>query len=56
MMNSPPHPGLMIRDEVLDPLELKVTDAARKLGLSRVTLSRVINGHSGISPGHQLPW
>lgn len=50
MMNSPPHPGLMIRDEVLEALRLNVTDAARKLGMSRVALSRVVNGRAGISP------
>lgn len=50
MMNSPPHPGLMIRDEVLEALRLNVTDAARKLGMSRVALSRIVNGRAGISP------
>ena len=50
MMHSPPHPGLMIKDEVLGALDLNVTDAARKLGMSRVALSRIVNGHAGISP------
>ena len=50
MMKSPPHPGIMLRDEVLVPLELGVTEAARKLGMSRVALSRVVNGRAGISP------
>ncbi|MDQ3143899.1 MAG: HigA family addiction module antitoxin [Pseudomonadota bacterium] len=50
MMKTPPHPGFMIRDEVLDALQLKVTDAARKLGMSRVALSRIVNGRAGISP------
>ena len=50
MMNSPPHPGLLIKDEVLGALGLNVTDAARKLGMSRVALSRIVNGHAGISP------
>jgi addiction module HigA family antidote len=49
-MKSPPHPGLMLRDDVLLPLGLAVTEAARKLSISRVALSRVINGHAGISP------
>ena len=48
-MHSPPHPGLMLRQEVLEPLNLSVSDAARKLGMSRVALSRLLNGHSGIS-------
>lgn len=49
MMKSPPHPGIMLRQEVLEPLNLSVSDAARKLGMSRVALSRLLNGHSGIS-------
>jgi antitoxin HigA-1 len=50
MMKSPPHPGTMLKHDVFDPLELSVSDAARKLGISRVSLSRVLNGHAGISP------
>ena len=50
MMNSFPHPGLMIRDEVIGALGLNVTDAARKLGMSRVALSRIVNARAGISP------
>ena len=40
----------MLRNDVLEPLGLGVTEAARKLGMSRVALSRVVNGHAGISP------
>jgi antitoxin HigA-1 len=50
MMKTPPHPGLMLRDDVLQPLGLGVSQAAQKLGMSRVALSRVINGRAGISP------
>jgi antitoxin HigA-1 len=50
MMKAPPHPGIMLRNDVLAPLGLGVTEAARKLGMSRVALSRVVNGHAGISP------
>ena len=50
MMNAPPHPGLLIKHEVLDSLGLNVTDAASKLGMSRVALSRVVNARAGISP------
>ncbi len=50
MMKNPPHPGLMLRSDVLDPLGLGVTQAAQKLGMSRVALSRVVNGRAGISP------
>jgi addiction module HigA family antidote len=49
-MKSPPHPGLSVRRDCLEPLGLSVTDAARRLGVSRKQLSDVLNGHSGISP------
>jgi addiction module HigA family antidote len=49
-MHSPPHPGLTIRDDVLPALGLNVTQAAAQLGVSRVTFSRMINGHAAISP------
>ena len=48
-MHNPSHPGLIIRDDVLPELQLSVTDAAEQLGVSRVTLSRVINGRSAIT-------
>ncbi|MCY3625218.1 MAG: HigA family addiction module antitoxin [Candidatus Dadabacteria bacterium] len=49
-MNSPPHPGRSIRENCLVPLGLKVTEAAKILGVARHTLSRVLNGHAAISP------
>ena len=49
-MKNPPHPGRSIKDACLDPLSLSVTEAAERLGVARHTLSRVINGHAGISP------
>ncbi len=49
-MKYPPHPGLSVRHDCLEPLGLSVTEAARKLGVSRKQLSDVVNGHSGISP------
>ncbi|OHC80553.1 MAG: addiction module antidote protein, HigA family [Rhodospirillales bacterium RIFCSPLOWO2_12_FULL_67_15] len=49
-MKNPPHPGLSVRYDCLEPLELSVTEAARKLGVSRKQLSDIVNGHSGISP------
>ena len=49
-MKTPPHPGLSIRHDCLEPLGLTVTKAAKKLGVSRKQLSNVVNGHSGISP------
>ncbi|KGM53024.1 hypothetical protein N792_02035 [Lysobacter concretionis Ko07 = DSM 16239] len=50
MMKSHPHPGELLREDVLLPLGIEVTDAAQRLGMSRTALSRVINGHAGISP------
>ncbi len=49
-MFNPPHPGLTLRDDVLPALGLKVTQAAAQLNVSRVTLSRVLNGRAAISP------
>ncbi|GAA1875109.1 HigA family addiction module antitoxin [Paeniglutamicibacter psychrophenolicus] len=50
MMKAPPHPGDIIREDVLAELGLTVVEAALRLGVSRVTLSRVVNGRAGISP------
>ena len=49
-MFNPPHPGLTLRDDVLPALGLKVTEAAEQLGVSRVALSRELNGRAAISP------
>ena len=49
-MKNPPHPGRSIKDACLNPLGLSVTEGAKVLGVTRHTLSRVINGQSGISP------
>jgi len=49
-MFNPPHPGEIIREDCLVPLELSVTDAAKGLGVTRKALSDVLNGHSCISP------
>ena len=49
-MQNPPHPGRSIRENCLTPLGLSVTNAAEVLGVARHTLSRVLNGHSAISP------
>ena len=48
-MHNPSHPGLIIRDDVLPDLQISVNQAAEQLGVSRVTLSRVINGRSAIT-------
>ncbi len=49
-MKNPPHPGLSIRHDCLEPLGLTVVDAAKHLGVSRKQLSDIVNGHAGISP------
>ncbi len=48
-MKNPPYPGRSIKDACLEPLGLNVTEGAKVLGVTRNTLSRVINGQSGIS-------
>ena len=44
------HPGDIIKYDCLQPMKLSVTDAAKALGVSRKTLSAVLNGRAGISP------
>ena len=50
LMHDPPHPGEVLKELCLEPLGLTVTDAAKALGVSRKTLSMVVNGRAGISP------
>jgi addiction module HigA family antidote len=50
LMHNPPHPGEVIRKLCLEPLGLNVTHAAKALGVSRKTLSSILNGRAGISP------
>lgn len=49
-MLNPPHPGEVVRELCLEPLGLSVTAAAAGLGITRKTLSELLNGHAGISP------
>ena len=46
----PTHPGAILREDVLPALKLTVTEAAQKLGVSRVTLHRVLGEHAAVSP------
>jgi addiction module HigA family antidote len=48
-MHNPPHPGAILKEDVLPELGLSVTEAARQLGVSRVALSRVLHGKAAIS-------
>ncbi len=50
MMHNPPHPGKVVKQALIDNTELSITEASELLGVGRVTLSKLINGHSGISP------
>jgi addiction module HigA family antidote len=50
MIHTHPHPGEILKETVFEPLELSMTDAAERLAMSRVALSRVLNGKAGISP------
>ena len=49
-MHNPPHPGEVLRALCLEPLGLTVSDTAKALGVSRKTLSGIVNGRVGISP------
>jgi antitoxin HigA-1 len=49
-MHNPPHPGEVIKSLCLAPLGVTVTQAADALGVSRKTLSAILNGRAGISP------
>ena len=49
-MHNPPHPGEVLRELCVKPLGLTVTEAANALGVSRKTLSSILNGRAGLSP------
>jgi len=48
-MKNPPHPGLSVRLNCLKPFRLSVSEGAKVLGVSRTTLSRLVNGQAGVS-------
>lgn len=50
LMHNPPHPGEIIKELCLEPLGITISAAAKALGVSRKTLSAIINGRAGISP------
>jgi addiction module HigA family antidote len=49
-MKNPPHPGGVVLRQCIEPLGLSITDAAAALGVTRNTLSELVNGKRGISP------
>lgn len=49
-MKNPPHPGVVVLQECIEPLGLSITDAAAALGVTRNTLSELVNEKRGISP------
>ena len=49
-MKNPPHPGLFVKTEVLDSLNLSISEAAGLLGVRRATLSALVNQRTSLSP------
>ncbi len=49
-MKNPPHPGGLVLRQCIQPLGLTVTEAAAALGVTRTTLSELVNGKRGLSP------
>lgn len=53
-LKNPPHPGSFVRTEIIEPMELSVTNAAKALGITRAALSAFINERSSLSPDMAL--
>jgi antitoxin HigA-1 len=49
-MKNPPHPGQHVLRDCLEPLRLSITRGADVLGVTRLTLSNLVNGKNGVSP------
>ncbi len=49
-MKNPPHPGKIVKQKCLEPLALSITRGAEILGVTRLTLSKLVNGKNGVSP------
>jgi addiction module HigA family antidote len=54
-LKPPVHPGIILREDVIKEYGLTVTDAAKLLGVTRVTLSDVLNGKASISSENGFP-
>ena len=53
-MHNPPHPGEILKEDCLEPLGLTITDFAKKIGVTRKTISDIVNKKTGISPAMSL--
>jgi addiction module HigA family antidote len=49
-IKNPPHPGRVVRQVCIEPLNLTVTEAAKRLGVTRQTLNNLVNEKAGVSP------
>ena len=49
-MHNPPHPGVFLKEEVIEPLKLTITTASRILGVTRPALYKLLNGRASLSP------
>lgn len=49
-IHNPLHPGIIVKDALIDSTNLNITEAAKLLKVSRTALSRLLNGHAAISP------
>src|SRR5262249_47302631 len=49
-MKNPPHPGLSVRHDCIEPLDLTITETANVLGVTRQARYNLVNGKSGTSP------
>ncbi|OGT43723.1 MAG: addiction module antidote protein, HigA family [Gammaproteobacteria bacterium RIFCSPHIGHO2_12_FULL_37_34] len=50
-MYNPPHPGEILKELYIDPLNLTIVEIAKGIGVSRKSLSELVNGKFGVSPG-----
>ena len=50
MIHKPLHPGVILKDVLIDSTDVTISEAAERLGVTRTTLSRLLNEHAGISP------
>ncbi|PZN75954.1 MAG: addiction module antidote protein, HigA family [Candidatus Methylumidiphilus alinenensis] len=55
-MHNPPHPGEVLKDGVFTGTDISIVGFAKRIGITRVALSRVLNGKAAISPDMALRW